>query len=167
MTQGKASAQSLACSWSFINVRYYYLLTFKIRRGDGAFRVPISSFLVPIGTRPSFEDGVGVRCAPGKAAPPTHSKLLTLLAAVGLHAPTGHRPVPRQQVLRFICQTRPVPRPSPATSFLMTSVGGRGRAPLRCLPPHSPFRSTVAGNRDSAIPPKAAAAGSPPRHGLP
>lgn len=59
MGQRKGSAQSLACSWSLINVCYYYPLTFKIRRGDGAFRVPISSFLVPIGTRPSVEDGLG------------------------------------------------------------------------------------------------------------
>lgn len=59
MRQGKGTAQALARSRPLIKVRYYYLLTFKRRRGDGTFEVPISPFLVPIRPRPSFEMGSG------------------------------------------------------------------------------------------------------------
>lgn len=59
MKPGKGTAQALARSRPSIKVRYYYLLTFKRRRGDGTFGVPISPFLVSIRPRPSFEVGSG------------------------------------------------------------------------------------------------------------
>lgn len=133
MGQGKGSAQSLACSWSLINVRYYYLLTFKIRRGDGAFRVPISSFLVPIGTRPSFDDGVGMRCAPGKAAPPTHPKLLTLLAVIGTVTCT-HWASTSPKAASASIHLPNAASPAPLTSYILSDDLGAGeRRPFRAF----------------------------------